>query len=218
MPLLSKIKDPVSGLTHLAGTALSVLALVFLISRALTYGESQHLIAFTIFGLSMILLYLASSLYHLLPLSEKGTLLLRKFDHMMIYVLIAGTYTPLCIILLDGFMGWALFIAIWSLAALGILFKLVWFNAPKWLSLILYILMGWLAVVVMPTLWEVLPFAAIFWIFMGGLAYTIGAVIYGTKKPDPFPNVFGFHEIWHLFVMAGTFCHFWFVYSYLPFY
>lgn len=218
MTILDKIKDPVSGLTHLAGAFLSVLALIFMVSKALNYGDAEHVIAFSIFGLSMFLLYLASSLYHLITTSEKGTIILRKFDHMMIYILIAGTYTPLCLILLEGAASWALFIGIWSLAALGIVFKLFWFNAPKILSLLLYLLMGWLAVLVMPTLWNMLPLAAIFWIFMGGLAYTIGAVIYGTRKPDPYPNVFGFHEIWHLFVMAGTFCHFWFVYDYLVYY
>lgn len=209
------LREPVSGLTHLAGALLSVFGLVLLIHRGLMAESSIVFSALTIFGITLILLYTASSLYHLLPLSEDGVRLLRKFDHMMIYVLIAGTYTPISLIILDGLFGWSLFIVMWSLTAIGIVFKTFWFQAPKWISLVMYIGMGWLGLLAFPTLMDTLPLAALIWILMGGLAYTVGAVIYGLKKPDPLPRVFGFHEIWHLFVMAGSFCHFWVVYAYV---
>ncbi len=217
--LLSKafnyMREPVSGLTHLIGALLSVFGLVLLIHRGLMTESGVVLSALVIFGTTLILLYTASSLYHLLPVSEKGIRTLRKFDHMMIYVLIAGTYTPLCLVILDGLFGWSLLITMWALTAIGIIFKIFWFNAPKWISLVMYIGMGWLGILAFPTLWNNLPLSALLWILMGGLAYTVGAIIYGLKKPDPFPRVFGFHEIWHLFVMVGSFCHFWVMYSYV---
>ncbi len=209
------LREPVSGLTHLAGALFSIFGLVLLIHRGLMADSGIVLSALAIFGITLILLYTASSLYHLLPLSENGVRLLRKFDHMMIYVLIAGTYTPISLIILDGLFGWSLFIVMWSLTAIGIVFKIFWFQAPKWISLVMYIGMGWLGLLAFPTLMDNLPLAALIWILMGGLAYTVGAVIYGLKKPDPFPRVFGFHEIWHLFVMAGSFCHFWVIYAYV---
>lgn len=214
--LYHHLRDPVSGLTHLAGALLSVFGLVLLIHRGLMADSGIVLSALVVFGTTLILLYTASSLYHLLPVSEKGVSILRKFDHMMIYVLIAGTYTPICLVILDGLFGWSLLITMWSLTAIGIVFKIFWFNAPKWISLVMYIGMGWLGILAFPTLWDNLPLSAFIWILMGGLAYTVGAVIYGLKKPDPIPNVFGFHEIWHVFVMLGSFCHFWVMYSYIP--
>jgi hemolysin III len=163
----------------------------------------------------MILLYTASSLYHALPVKEKTLELLRKLDHSMIYVLIAGTYTPICLLVLEGGWKWGLFTTIWSLAIIGIIKKFLWMNAPRWLSTLFYLGMGWLAVIIFPTLMEKLPLAFLVWIGIGGLAYTLGAVIYGIQKPNPIPNWFGHHEIWHLFVMAGTFSHFWAIYYYL---
>lgn len=212
--ILRYLREPVSGLTHLFAALLSVLGLVLLIHRGLMAESGVVLSAFTIFGLTLILLYTASSLYHLLPVSEDKIKMLRKLDHMMIYVLIAGTYTPVCMVILDGMFGWSLLIIMWALAAIGIIFKLFWMHAPGWISLAMYIGMGWLGVLAFPTLATNMPLSGIMWILMGGLAYTVGAVIYGLKKPDPFPNVFGSHEIWHLFVMLGSFCHFWAMYSY----
>jgi hemolysin III len=213
--LLSKIKDPVSCLTHLFGAILSVAALALMVYGAAALQKPVHALSFAIFGLSLILLYSASSAYHMLNLSEKGTLRLKKFDHMMIYVLIAGTYTPFCLIALEGTVKWVLFGTIWTLAVIGILFKILWINAPRWVSVAFYLFMGWLAVLTIPDLIGSVPAGAIAWTVTGGLSYSVGAVIYGIKKPDPFPEVFGFHEIWHLFVLGGSFSHFWVMYRYL---
>jgi hemolysin III len=213
--LLSKIKEPVSCLTHLFGALMSVVAMALMVYEAAALQKPVHALSFAIFGLSLILLYSASSAYHMFNLSEKGTLRLKKIDHMMIYVLIAGTYTPFCLIALDGTVKWVLFGTIWSLAVIGILFKLLWINAPRWISVAFYLFMGWLAVFTIPDLIGSVPDGAIAWTVTGGLSYSVGAVIYGIKKPDPFPEVFGFHEIWHLFVLGGSFSHFWVMYRYL---
>jgi hemolysin III len=172
------------------------------------------MIAFSVFGASMVLLYTSSSLYHSLKAKEKTLELFRKLDHSMIYVLIAGTYTPVCLLLLEGSWKWSMLITIWSLTLIGIVKKFLW-DPPRWLSTSFYLAMGWLAVVLFPAIWDKLPLAFLGWIAAGGVAYSIGAVIYGLRKPDPFPHWFGFHEIWHLFVMAGTFSHFWAFYQFL---
>jgi len=212
MNLIKKLREPVSGLTHLFGALLSVLGLILLVYQAQTTTQT---LAFIIYGISLILLYSASSLYHLLPVSQNALLNLRRFDHMMIYVLIAGTYTPFTLLALHGIMKWGMFSIVWALAFTGIIFKIVWFNAPRWLSTIFYLGMGWLAIVMFPDLLHNFSIDGMYWIGLGGLAYTVGAVIYAIKKPDPIPKVFGFHEIWHIFVLVGSFCHFWSVYEYL---
>ncbi len=218
--LFSKIlnaREPANAYTHLAAVLLSIPALVLLIHRSLLYGEAIHVIAFSIFGSSMILLYLASTLYHMLPLSEIGIRVLRTFDHIMIYILIAGTYTPITLIVLEGLFGWILFATIWSLALFGIVFKLLWFHAPTWVSLLIYLGMGWIAVIFLPVVWHELPPGALAWIIAGGITYTIGAACYGFKWPNPSPKHFNFHAIWHIMVMAGSFCFFWLMYKYVAF-
>lgn len=207
--------EPVSGLTHLVGALLSVVGLILLIVEATAIGKPLYYTAFIIFGLSMVFLYTSSSLYHLLPVSERASLWLKKLDHSMIYVLIAGTYTPVCLLLLDGGWRWGLFTAVWGLSVVGITLKIVWIDVPRWLSTVFYLLLGWLAVILLPDLWYIASPGFLIWIGIGGLAYTLGAIIYALKKPDPIPDIFGFHEIWHLFVMAGTFSHFWGIYDYL---
>lgn len=216
--LFQKVREPANAYTHMTGVLLSVFGLVLLVHKSVLYGQPAHVISFSIFGSSMILLYLASTLYHMLPLSQKGVAALRRIDHIMIYILIAGTYTPITLIVLQGLAGWALFTTIWSVAVIGILFKLVWFNAPKWLSLVLYLVMGWMALLVFPALWQVFSLGAIFWILMGGLAYTIGAFIYGFKWPNPSPEHFNYHAVWHIMVMIGSFCFFWLMYQYVVYY
>ncbi|MCC5926220.1 MAG: hemolysin III family protein [Bacteroidetes bacterium] len=213
--LSSRIKDPVSSLTHAFAAVLSLIGLILLIRQTIHTGDDVRFLAVTVFGLSMVFLYTASAVYHWLRLDERGTLLLRKLDHSMIYVLIAGTYTPYCLLAMDGTTKWVYLITIWVLAKAGILIKLVWFHAPRWLSTGFYVFMGWLAVWSLPNMSGNITEAALYWTIAGGLFYTIGAVIYGLKKPDPWPDVFGFHEIWHLFVMAGTASHFWAVYWYM---
>lgn len=204
-----------NGFTHFIGVILSIAATFLLIIKS---NDSQSLIgviSISVFGISMILLFTASTLYHWLKLSEEGIKKLRKVDHIMIFIYIAATYTPICIIVLKGYIGWLLLIAVWLVAIFGVIIKLFWMNAPRWLSTLIYVLMGWLAVVVIYPLFSSLEIDALLWLFTGGLFYTVGAIIYALKKPDPFPGILGFHEIFHLFVLAGSFSHYWLMYKYI---
>ncbi len=210
-----KVRDPFSGFSHLAGAILSVAGLCLLVRYASVNGTVWHIVSFSIFGASLILLYTASSIYHLLSVSEKSIRVLRKIDHMMIYILIAGTYTPVCLIPLRGGWGWSLLISIWSIAMAGIVLKVLWFNAPRWLYTLFYLLMGWLIVIAFVPLVRTMPIAAMLWLIAGGLLYTVGAVIYGTKWPKLKSKVFGFHEMFHVFVLYGSFCHFWMMFRYI---
>lgn len=209
------IKDPVSGLSHLAGAFLSMAALTVLVVMASLYATPWHIVSFSIYGASMILLYLASSAYHIFPLKEKGTRWLKKLDHMMIFLMIAGTYTPFCLIPLRGGWGWSIFGVVWGIALLGIFFKLYFIHAPRWLSTVLYVIMGWISVIAIYPIVVHIPEGGVIWLAAGGISYTVGAVVYATKKPNPWPGVFGFHEIWHFFVLGGSFCHFMVMISYL---
>jgi hemolysin III len=206
LPFFRRLRDPASGLLHLVGAVLSLIGLFWLLHVART---GWHVAAAAVFGATMVLLYTSSTLYHLLPLSERGTQRLRRVDHSMIYVFIAGSYTPVCLVPLRAEWGVPVLVTIWALAVLGVGLKLFWLEASRWVRIALYLAMGWLSVAILPVLWRLLPGSAFFWLAAGGLAYTIGSLVYALKRPDPFPTVLGFHEIWHLFVMAGTFCHFW---------
>lgn len=213
LPLIASMKDPVSSLTHFAGALLSVAGLVVLEILAIDRGTVWHVVSVTIFAASLIMLYTASGVYH--AVRAEGTPLgrvLRTLDHSMIFVLIAGTYTPFCLLPLRGVWGWSLFGAIWGCALAGIIMKLVWLHAPRWLYTSFYVIMGWLVVVAAYPLVQRAPAAAVIWLLAGGIAYTLGAVLYATKWPKLWPGVFGFHEVWHLFVMAGSACHYLAVY------
>jgi hemolysin III len=196
-----RLREPVNGLTHLAGALLASVGLIVLLATAVRAGRVDQIVAFGIFGFSLIALYTASTLYHLLPLSPRGIARLRRLDHMMIFVLIAGTYTPFCLLALDGAWQAGLLGLIWSLALCGILLKLLWMDAPRWLSV--------------PALFRAVPIGGMAWVLAGALVYSAGALIYWLKRPNPLPGVFGFHELWHLFVMAGSACHFWAVLGYI---
>jgi hemolysin III len=209
------LREPVNGLTHLAGGLLAFVGLAVLLATAARTGRWDQLVAFGIFGSSLTALYLASSLYHLLPLSPAGVARLRRLDHVAIFVLIAGTYTPFCLLALDGGWRWGLLALVWSLALCGVSLKLLWMDAPRWLSVALYLGMGWVAVVAAPAFFRAVPAEGMAWVLTGGLTYSAGALVYGLKRPNPVPGVFGFHEIWHLFVVAGSACHFWAVLRYL---
>lgn len=215
MSIKKYIREPVNGLTHGIGAILAIVGLVVLLYRAHLAASISHMVAFSIFGASMVLLYTASSLYHSLHVKERTLILFQKLDHSMIYVLIAGSYTPVCLIVLEGPWKWGLFITVWALAILGIIKKFMSMNSPRWISTLLYLGMGWMGIIIFPTLYEKLPLAFLGWIILGGIAYTVGAVIYGLKKPNFVPGWFGHHELWHLFVLTGTFSHFWAFYSYL---
>ncbi len=210
-----KLRDPISGFTHFIGCVLAVLGLILLIMKVIDPVKPWHIATFTVFSVGMILLYLASTLYHWLPLSDIGTQRLRRLDHIMIFIMIAATYTPVCLIPLRSSIGWQLFFGVWGIAALGLFVKVFWLQAPRWLSVTIYILMGWLAILGIVPIVEAIQPGGVFWMVAGGLFYTIGAVIYAIKRPDPWPNRFGFHEIFHLFVMLGSFSHFMMMYQYI---
>jgi hemolysin III len=161
------------------------------------------------------MMYFASSTYHMFNLSERKTRLMRRFDHISIYLFIAGSFTPFTLLIMQGAMKWILISVVWGIAVFGILFKLLWLHAPRWVSVAIYLGMGWLGLIILPYTIMELPAAAAWWVAAGGIAYTIGAIIYGLQRPNLIPG-FGFHEIWHIFVMAGSFCHYWAVYQFLP--
>lgn len=213
--MFCKLREPVNGLTHLLGIPLSITALVLLVYFAVQYATVAHIVAFSIYGASLILLYTASTLYHLLPLAKKGVQLLRRIDHMMIYVLIAGTYTPLCLIALRGVWGYSMLVVIWVIAAVGIVLKVVWFNAPRWLSALSYLLMGWLVAITIPQLIQTVSPGGLLWLAAGGLLYTVGAILYATKWPKIPLKHFDFHAVFHIFILLGSFSHFILMFRYI---
>lgn len=210
-----RFRDPISGLTHFIGILLAITGTVFFILGTTNPFRPWHFGSLLTFGIGLILLYTASTLYHWLPLSHKGIRRLKRIDHIMIFVLIAASYTPICLIGMRESWGWPLFITAWSIAFLGIFIKIFWLNAPRWFSTALYLAMGWLVVVAFYPFYLSVPGGAVLWVAIGGLFYTIGGIIYGIKKPDPIPSIFGFHEIFHIFVMLGSGAHFVAMYAYL---
>ncbi len=211
------IREPGSAITHYIGMMMAVIAATPLLIKAALSANQASLPAMSIFILSMILLYGASATYHSVNIGDKALRIFRKIDHMMIFVLIAGTYTPVCLIILDGPLGYTLLSVVWGIALFGILLKFFWITCPKWFSSLIYIAMGWVCLGVFGTLWDVLPHAAFLWLLAGGIIYTIGGVIYALKLPvfNGKHKYFGSHEIFHLFVMAGSICHFIFMYLYV---
>ncbi len=211
------IREPGSAITHYIGMMMAVIAATPLLIKAALSANESTLPAMSIFILSMVLLYGASATYHSVNISGKALRFFRKLDHMMIFVLIAGTYTPVCLIILDGPLGYTLFSVVWSIALFGIILKAFWITCPKWFSSMIYIAMGWVCLGVFGPLWNVLPHAAFLWLLAGGIIYTIGGVIYALKLPifNGKHKYFGSHEIFHLFVMAGSICHFIFMYLYV---
>jgi hemolysin III len=168
----------------------------------------EQLVALSIYGATLILLYGASTLYHTLSLTERQLRALRRLDHIAIYFLIAGTYTPIALITLDSRLGWTLLATVWLIALAGVPFKLFYLDAPVWLSTSTYLLMGYLAMLAVIPLARAVHLGGLMWLLSGGIAYTVGAVIYSRRRPDPFPGVFGHHEIWHVLVLIGSACHF----------
>ncbi|WP_324715550.1 hemolysin III family protein [Carboxydochorda subterranea] len=209
------LREPVSGLTHAAGAVLSIGALVLLVRTAASSGSVWAVVGFALFGASLILLYTASALYHLLPLPARGTAILRRIDHSMIYVLIAGTYSPILLAPLRGAWGWSLFALVWTLAAIGITLKVFWFGTPRWLTVLFYVGLGLLVIPMLPLLLRAVPAGTLTWIGIGGLFYLAGAAVYALKWPRLAVGRFGFHELFHLLVMAGSFSHFWGIWAFL---
>lgn len=214
---LHKIKEPGSAITHFIAMVMAAASTAPLIIRAKQSTGKSGVAAVVIFMVSMMLLYGASTAYHGFDISSKANKVLKKIDHSMISVLIAGTYTPLCIIGLGDRLGYILLAAVWSVAALGITFKICWVTCPKWISSVMYLVMGWLCMLVAPSFIQNAGKHAFGWLLTGGLFYTVGAVIYALKLPqfNEKHKDFGTHEIFHLFCMAGSFCHYMMVYLYL---
>ena len=205
-----KLKDPGSAITHFIAMILVLLGAAPMLIKAAREPDSIYVIAMGIFILSMILLYAASTIYHTVDSTEKVNRRLRKIDHMMIFVLIAGSYTPVCLIVLQGTTGYLLCGAVWAVAIIGIIIKACWINCPKWFSSVIYIGMGWLCVFAFVPIVHSLPSAGFGWLLAGGIIYTVGGIIYALKLPifNSHHKNFGSHEIFHLFVMGGSICHF----------
>lgn len=215
--MYTKLKDPGSAITHLIAMIGAIICSFPLITKSIRSGNHLATIAMTVFILSMIFLYAASTLYHSLDISAKVNLVFRRIDHAMIFVLIAGSYTPVCLLALPPQKGLSLLFFIWSVAIAGIILKIFFINCPHWVSSVIYIAMGWTCVFVFRPLLATLPKAAFLWLFAGGIIYTIGGVLYGLKLKvfEKLPANFGSHEIFHLFVMGGSICHFVFMYMYM---
>nr|WP_294464156.1 hemolysin III family protein [uncultured Sellimonas sp.] len=211
------LKDPGSAITHFIGMLMAIFAAVPLLIKAAREPDHIYLISLSIYALSLILLYAASTTYHTFDLSERANTILKKIDHMMIFVLIAGSYTPICLITLKGRTGIILLSLVWGIAIVGIILKAFWVYCPKWVSSVLYIGMGWTCVLAFTQILNALSPAAFGWLLAGGIIYTIGGIIYALKLPI-FNNRhknFGSHEIFHLFVMGGSLCHFIVMYAFV---
>lgn len=211
------IKEPGSAITHFIGMLMAIFAAVPLLIKAANEPSRVYIISLTIYAVSLILLYAASTTYHTLDISAKVNTILKKIDHMMISVLIAGSYTPVCLIVLKGRTGIILLSIVWGIAIAGILIKAFWVYCPKWVSSVLYIGMGWTCVLAFTQILNNMSPAAFGWLLAGGIIYTVGGVIYALKLPlfNNRHKNFGSHEIFHLFVMGGSACHFVVMYSYL---
>ena len=211
------IREPGSAITHFIAMMMAVFAAVPLLVKAGVQSGQENFLAMAIFMGSMILLYGASATYHSVDLTGKSLRVFRKLDHMMIFVLIAGSYTPVCLIVLGGKLGYTLLALVWGIAAVGMIVKACWITCPKWFSSVIYIAMGWVCVLVFGPLLKTLSTPAFLWLLAGGIIYTVGGVIYALKLPifNAKHKFFGSHEVFHLFVMGGSVCHFIFMYLYV---
>ena len=211
------IKDPGSAITHFIGMLMAIFAAFPLLIKAAHEPSRIYLISLAIYAVSLIFLYAASTTYHTFDFSERVNTILKKIDHMMIFVLIAGSYTPVCLIVLGGKLGYTLLALVCGIAAVGMLVKACWITCPKWFSSVIYIAMGWVCVLVFGPLLKTLSAPAFLWLLAGGIIYTVGGVIYALKLPifNAKHKFFGSHEVFHLFVMGGSICHFIFMYLYV---
>ncbi|MBQ3907296.1 MAG: hemolysin III family protein [Lachnospiraceae bacterium] len=211
------IREPGSAITHLIGMVLAILGAIPLLVKAAVQGGPESFIASSVFIISMILLYGASATYHSVNLAGDALKVFKRMDHMMIFVLIAGSYTPTCMLILPQPLGHRMLSVVWAIALLGMLFKFFWVTCPKWVSSVLYIGMGWVVIFAVKPLYEALPLPAFLWLLAGGIVYTVGGVIYALKLPlfNSLHKNFGSHEIFHLFVIGGSLCHYIFTYFYV---
>jgi hemolysin III len=204
--MLKKLREPVNSLTHWAGAILALAGLIALL--IVGWGKPIKVVSLIIYGASLIFLFSASATYHMVRVKDKALEIFRKIDHAAIFCLIAGTYTPFCINAFTGFWKWGMLSIIWSLALIGIAMKIFFIRAPRWLNAGIYVVMGWLCVGASGQLLAALPAWVLTWLIIGGVVYTLGAVVYSTKMFNFVPGVFGFHEVWHIFVLLAAAAHF----------
>ena len=211
------IREPGSAITHFIAMMMAVFAAVPLLIKTGSPDGSQNFVSMIIFISSMILLYGASTTYHSVNLTGKSLGIFKRIDHMMIFVLIAGSYTPVCLMVLEEQIGLKMLVLVWGIALAGMVIKAFWINCPKWFSSIIYIAMGWVCVLVVGQLWRTLPRGGFMLLLIGGILYTVGGIIYALKLPifNEKHKDFGSHEVFHLFVMGGSIFHFAFMYVYL---
>jgi hemolysin III len=200
-----RFREPVNGFTHLAGALLAIGGLIWLVMVA--HQDAVELLTVVIYGVCTILLYIASAAYHLAHGSDYKLLWLRRFDHAAIYLMIAGTYTPIVYNALDGYWRWGILLIVWGMAALGVVYKLLFFHRGGLLSLLYYVAMGGLGVIVAPQLVNSVSPAVIVLLAMGGVCFLTGAIIFGIERPNLHRH-FGHHELWHLLVLGGSVFHF----------
>ncbi|MFZ5880771.1 MAG: PAQR family membrane homeostasis protein TrhA [Chloroflexota bacterium] len=204
--MFRKLREPVNSLTHWGGAVLAVIGLVALL--IVGWSTPAKVISLAIYGGSLIFLFSASATYHMVQAKDKALEIFRKVDHAAIYVLIAGTYTPFCINAFTGFWKWGMLGIIWSLAVIGIAVKIFYIRAPRWLNAGIYIVMGWLSLATAGQMLAHLPAWVLTWLIVGGVTYTLGAVVYMTRIFNFKPGVFGFHEVWHIFVLLAALFHY----------
>lgn len=204
--MLSKFREPVNGLMHLGGAILAFFGLFVLLFAG--RGGIAKNVSVLVYGLGLIGMFSASAAYHLAKVQPAIQQVLRKIDHASIFVLIAGTYTPFCLLAFTGFWRWGLLAIIWTIALVGIAVKIFYIKAPRWLNAAVYVVMGWLCLLAVPQMAAALPPGALAWLIIGGVLYTLGAVIYATRILDFKPGIFGFHEVWHIFVLLGAAAHY----------
>ena len=204
--MLSKIREPVNGLTHLAGAIAAFFGLIIMLVTG--WGVTAKVVSVLAYGIGLIGLFSASAAYHIAKVRPAVLQTLRKVDHSAIFLLIAGTYTPFCLIAFTGFWRWGLLAIIWSIAGIGITVKVFYIKAPRWINASAYVCMGWLCILAAPQMPKMLPFQAMLWLLVGGVIYTLGAVIYATKLFNFVPGKFGFHEVWHIFVLLAAVSHY----------
>jgi hemolysin III len=200
------IKEPFPGISHLVGALLSVAALVALLMRA--NGRVWHVVSFAVYGATLILLYTASAMTHSIHCSPRISERLDRLDYSAIFLLIAGTYTPICLVPLRGPWGWALLSGIWSLAVLGIFSVWMWRSRKTWARTLIYLSMGWLAILAASEIFRTFTPSAVAWLIAGGVVYTVGAIIFITDRPHVWPGRFMAHDLWHVLVLLGSACHF----------
>jgi hemolysin III len=211
--VLTKLREPVNGLTHLGAAIAAVcgLAALLIIGRDSPAKQASLLI----YGVALILMFSASATYHLVKAKPEVALVLRKLDHSAIYLLIAGTYTPICLHFFTGFWRWGVLAIIWLMALVGVGVKVFVIRAPRWLNAAIYLAMGWLCLAGAKVMLATMPTGALAWLLLGGILFSVGAIVYVAKRPDFYPGVFGFHEIWHIFVILGCLSHFILVAAYI---